>query len=184
MFYLEYERCQRKDSNINQDSMQEDTCSERRGLIVDLDFGGCCFTFCLEILMVLLPWPPKGGNLHFILFGDILSWVILGWLSSKWRKRLPTSRYVQECPSQSCNQLWFQLVISQDFVTDVLGALWSVHRVNILYGSMARLLLLFITSSLLYPCSSTAKMTYPKIFSSVLNIKTKQQLVQLLSVLC
>lgn len=54
VFYLEYERCQRKDSNINQDSMQEDTCSERRGLIVDLDFGGG-FTFCLEILMVLLP---------------------------------------------------------------------------------------------------------------------------------
>lgn len=36
--------------------MQEDTCSERRGsgLVVDLDFGGG-FTFCLEILMVLLP---------------------------------------------------------------------------------------------------------------------------------
>lgn len=57
VFYLEYERCQRKDSNINQDSMQGDTCSERRGsgLVVDLDFGGGCFTFCLEILMVLLP---------------------------------------------------------------------------------------------------------------------------------
>lgn len=105
--------------------MQEDTCSERRGsgLVVDLDFGGG-FTFCLEILMVLLPWPPKGGNLHLILFGDILSWVNLGfwfpealWLSSKWRKRLPVSWYVQECPSQCCNQLRLQLVISQEFVT-------------------------------------------------------------------
>lgn len=39
-------------------------------------------------------------------------------------------------------------------------------------------------NSLLYPCSSAAEVIYPKIISSVLNEKTKQQPAQLLSMLC